>query len=82
MLGELGLDVNSPDSYGDTPLHFAVLNNRIHSVNFLLSLGAEVEVCNVDGDTPLHTSVRAVNIRSCKDLLLKGASRKTHNKLG
>lgn len=65
---------------GNTPLHIAVLNNKVHSVNFLLSLGAEVEVCNLEGDTPLHYSVRAINIRSCKDLLLKGASRKTHNR--
>jgi ankyrin repeat protein len=54
MLGELGLDVNQADNYGDTPLHLAVMNERVHSVNFLLSLGAEVDTCNLDGNTPLH----------------------------
>jgi ankyrin repeat protein len=29
MLGELGADINAPGPGGNTPLHIAVLNNRV-----------------------------------------------------
>ena len=49
MIGEMGADVNAPDNRGNTPLHVAVLNNREHSVNFLISMGAELQTVNSDG---------------------------------
>lgn len=42
MIGEMGADVNLPDKQGNTALHVAVLHNREHSVNFLVSMGAEI----------------------------------------
>lgn len=75
MIGEMGGDVNAVDHMGNTPLHIATLNTREHSVNFLLSMRAEVNIPNMKGQSALHNSVLAKNLRSCKDLLIKGANR-------
>jgi ankyrin repeat protein len=35
-------DINIPNKYGDTPLHFAVLSGSLDSVITLLNAGADV----------------------------------------
>ena len=36
-----GLDINSKDSGGDTPLMIAARNNKMEAVNYLLEKGAD-----------------------------------------
>jgi ankyrin repeat protein len=57
MLAEMGVEVNMPDSKGNTPLLVAVQNQKETSVKFLISLGANVNTANDHGHTPLHVAV-------------------------
>jgi ankyrin repeat protein len=59
FFGEMGLDIDSIDSNGDTPLHLAVASKQKSSVRFLLSLNAELNIKNNNGETPLHTAVKS-----------------------
>jgi ankyrin repeat protein len=51
---QLGLDVNTPDGSGSTPLHIAAQTNQLPSVLKLLDLGAKKDAQNGDGKTPLE----------------------------
>jgi len=50
--------VNSPDSFGKTPLHNAILGKHVSIVELLLKSGADVKCLDERGDTPLHAAVR------------------------
>ena len=50
--------VNSPDSFGKTPLHNAILGKHVRIVKLLLESGANVKCLDETGDTPLHAAVR------------------------
>ena len=81
MLAEMGVEVNMPDTKGNTPLIVAVKNQKETSIKFLISLGAKVNLANDDGHTPLHVAVQVKNLRICKDLCLKGADRSAKDKV-
>jgi len=51
-------DINTPDSFGKTPLHNAILGKHVGIVNLLLKSGADVKCLDERGDTPLHAAVR------------------------
>ena len=51
-------DVNTPDSFGKTPLHNAILGKHVEIVNLLLKSGAHVKCTDERGDTPLHAAVK------------------------
>ena len=51
-------DVNSPDSFGKTSLHNAILGKHVSIVELLLKSGADVKCLDERGDTPLHAAVR------------------------
>ncbi len=70
-------EVNSPDFDGDTPLHFAVMNNNLEAVEYLLENGANTNVKNKDGITPLHIAVKEKNYDITGKLLAAGADRNT-----
>lgn len=71
------VEINSPDFDGDTPLHFAVMNNNLEAVEYLLENGANTNVKNKDGITPLHIAVKEKNYDITGMLLLYGADRNT-----
>ena len=50
-LVSIGVDVNCPNDVGDTPLHWAVRNRRLHTSTVLLELGADVMKSNRFGVT-------------------------------
>jgi len=55
IISENKLNVNQPnDSYGWTPLFYAVDNNQAETVSFLLASGANVNMKDKNGHTPLH----------------------------
>ena len=53
-----GANINALDKNGDTPLHVAILTQRVPVVQVLLQSGADVTLKNsYKGDTPLHIAV-------------------------
>ena len=55
MLIQNGADIDTIDVDGDTALHYAVDNNQITLVNFLLKNGANQNIKNLNGDIPLFS---------------------------
>lgn len=51
-------DVNSPDSFGKTPLHNAILGKHVGIVEQLLKSGANVKCIDERGDSPLHAAAK------------------------
>jgi ankyrin repeat protein len=60
ILIEAGADVNlKSGAFGQTPLFFAVQNNHVEAVRFLIESGANVDIWDDSGGTPLsHAIVR------------------------
>lgn len=67
-----GADVNRKDTYGDTPLHIAVLASTDTVTQTLLDNGADINANNHNGDTALHLA--ANRSLSMMILLHQGAS--------
>ncbi len=63
-------NINSRDSYGNTPLHIAINKNApIEQLKYLLSLTDDVDIRNRNGDTPLYLAVQK-NRRVYGEMLL------------
>lgn len=45
--------VNSVNSSGNTPLHWAVLNQKFEMIKLLIQSGADIEYQNSNGETPI-----------------------------
>ncbi len=54
-----GLDLNSKDRWGNTPLHIAAEYGDYECANELIIRGADVNARNEDGETPLHYTISA-----------------------
>ena len=67
-------NINSRDSYGNTPIHIAISSNSsTDQVKYLLSLTSDVDARNRNGDSPLYIAVQK-NRRVLGEMLLaKGA---------
>ncbi|KAL0582941.1 POTE ankyrin domain family member A, partial [Plecturocebus cupreus] len=65
MLLEHGTDVNVPDVYGNTTLHYAVYNENKLMAKTLLLYGADIESANKSGLTPLLLGVHEQKERMC-----------------
>src|SRR6185369_14345779 len=52
------VDVNTPDSQGNTPLHLAILQDNLAAVTLLVEAKAAVDVKNAEGLVPLHMAVK------------------------
>lgn len=57
VLLKFGADINKPTSNNQTPLFFAVQKGRKHTVEFLLSKDAQLEVADSLGYTPLDFAI-------------------------
>ena len=56
--------VNSKDTFGNTPLHYAVLAGCTESVNLLLRAPeCDINLVNTKGETPLHLACKQRDIR-------------------
>jgi ankyrin repeat protein len=69
-------DINFPDSFNDTALHWAVQYNKntLHA-EILIKNGADVNAINADGKTPLHiASERKETTDEFIKLLLKSGA--------
>jgi hypothetical protein len=64
--------VNVPGYNNITPLHEAVLNNKLEAVKLLLMYGADVEARDVNGMTPRYVIIKSVYLAiMCLIMLLK-----------
>jgi ankyrin repeat protein len=80
-----GVDVNSTDDDGETPIHVAtqiaalapnrvaVRINHLDIINALLAAGADINLLNGNGETPLHVAVEHGNLDAVNLLIAKGA---------
>ncbi|QBB83766.1 MULTISPECIES: ankyrin repeat domain-containing protein [Wolbachia] len=75
-----GADVNARDNRGNTPLHLAVLADKLQVVEKLIEGGADVNAKNNHGATPLHWAALNQNINIVEKLIEKGANVNEKNK--
>ena len=80
---ESGLvDVRTKNKWGQTPLHWATMNNSIEVAKLLLDRGANVRAKDKFGWTPLHWASRWNSIETANLLLDAGADVNAINKEG
>lgn len=73
---ESGLDINSKDTRGWTPLHkVARVHTKAEIVEFLLSNNADVKAVTKDGATPLHVAASNGREICILDALIKGQAK-------
>jgi ankyrin repeat protein len=53
------VDINAQDALGNTPLHVAVLAERLEAIKELIILGADTTKLNKKQMAPLHLAVEA-----------------------
>jgi ankyrin repeat protein len=61
-------------SRGQPPLHAAVINNHLNTVNVLLQCGVSVDQLDVDGRTAIITAAKLGLYEMCQMLILHGAN--------
>ncbi|MFM6155603.1 MAG: ankyrin repeat domain-containing protein, partial [Sphaerospermopsis kisseleviana] len=74
---QTGVNVNTQDKKGDTPLHY--LGKSQKNARLLLSKGAKVNVRNQNGNTPLHNVFAQKTAGVIKLLINQGAQVNARN---
>ena len=74
LLLQHGADVNAPDSFERTTLHWACLATSIPATRLLLERGADLEARDWQGRTPLSVAVQARSSALVRVLLSAGAN--------
>lgn len=64
-----GIDTNSRDIFGYTPLHLAVQKEDLSTISLLLSYGADASIQCENGNTPLHFAAEKGQVDIVKILL-------------
>ena len=86
LFKELGLDLNSTDWRGSTPLHWACFRQSEFVLSFMLAWGPDLDLTDQEGNTALHLAVKftqkAASSRMVRFLLLRGARTDVVNALG
>ena len=63
--------LNEQNDNGDTALHLCVLHSRLHCIELLANVGADVTLYNKKNDTVFHSAVKQLRCeKSCRDCLL------------
>ena len=50
-------DINAQDHNGDTALHFAVMNNAVDCLSYLIESGANSSILNNEMNGPIHVAI-------------------------
>lgn len=79
---ESGISVNSKDSQGISPLHWAAAFNCPDTVQYLLTAKANIHQRNNAGYTPLHNACLSGNLKLAVLLIQEGADLYEHNNHG
>ncbi|PKL39350.1 MAG: hypothetical protein CVV41_21170 [Candidatus Riflebacteria bacterium HGW-Riflebacteria-1] len=61
ILASAGADINQPNWNGDTPLHYAIMQNNLAAAQLLINLGANTRFRNMQGKTVLSLMWEAPN---------------------
>ena len=81
-----GLDIDSIDKRGSTPLHWASYSKSEFALVYILAIGPNLEIQDSSGLTPLHLAIKSVgdlrSTRPVRALLLKGSNRHAVNNQG
>lgn len=73
LLTDYGVNVESRDETGRTPLHWAAITGQVELTRKLLAFGACVNAAEGDSSTPLHYAAEAGNGGVCKILMSNSA---------
>ncbi len=83
LLLDNGFDPNSADSFGLTPLHYAVKNGNKTAITMLLRAGAKPDAMETSyGNSPLHYAATLGNEGFIQDLVAAGGDPKLPRKDG
>ncbi|MFE6615030.1 ankyrin repeat domain-containing protein [Amycolatopsis sp. NPDC057786] len=81
-LSEQGLAVDTPDSYGKTPLHTRASRGLPKQIPLLLSLGADIDAADTSRQTPLQSAVGRLRVEAARVLIEHGASTEVVDRRG
>lgn len=70
---ELGVDVNTVNENGDTPIFVAIDYNDFRTVKYLVNYNVNINIKDEDGQTPLMHACFVGNVGITELLILKGA---------
>lgn len=75
------IDINLTDYYGNSPLHYTIIEKKYDFLDYLLNHDKSIEnikfsISNINGDTPLHLlldslSIDIVNIKNINKIILE-----------
>ncbi len=71
LLASAGADLNQPNWNGDTPLHYAIMQNNLPAAQLLIDLGANTRLRNMQGKTVLSAMWETRNRGLWSDLYHK-----------
>lgn len=77
-----GVNIESQNTEGQTPLHYAVKHRRTNIIELLLTHHANPNAGDHNSRTPLHDSVDKSNILATELLIRAGANPNSHDKYG
>lgn len=75
-----GVNINTRDVKGNTPLIIAVKENQLRAADFLIEKDADINLQDNEGNTALIAAVHAGNTSLIKTLIQHGADAKIEDK--